>query len=109
MNLEQVKQELLAAKVEIEARLERTHKHIYGKDEPISPNFNEQIKQTENDALVRALEVEGQEELRLIIRALKRLDTGTYLDCGSCGRPIGEQRLQAIPYTDLCINCASDG
>ena len=107
MNLEQIKAELLAVKDEIEARLERTHKHIYHKDEPVSANFSEQIKQTENDVLVKALEDEGQEELKQITRALQRLEAGDYLNCSTCGEAIGEQRLQAIAYTDQCISCAS--
>jgi len=107
MNLEQIKIELLSAKAEIESRLERTHKHIYHKDEPVSANFNEQIKQTENDQLVRALEEEGREELKQIIKALQRLEVGDYLDCSLCGEKIGEKRLQAIPYADQCIGCAS--
>ena len=107
MNLEQIKSELLSAKDEIESRLERTHKHIYHKDEPVSANFSEQIKQTENESLVRALEKEGQEELKQITKALQRLDTGDYLNCSVCGKEIGDQRLQAIPYTDQCIICAS--
>jgi len=107
MNLDEVKANLLAARAEIEARVERTHKHIYQKEEPVSANFNEQIKQTENDELVRALEQEGKEELRLINNALQRLESGDYLVCSSCGEDIGEQRLKAIPYTDRCIGCAS--
>ena len=107
MNLEEVKANLLANKAELEARVERTHKHTFQKDEPVSANFNEQIKQTENDALVRALEQEGLDELRQINNALKRLDEGEYTSCSSCGEEIGEQRLLAIPYTDLCIDCAS--
>ena len=107
MNLDQIKSELLSAKVDIESRLERTHKHIYHKDEPVSANFNEQIKETENDLLVRALEDEGLEELKQITKALQRLNTGEYLDCAACGKEIGEQRLQAIPFTDQCISCAS--
>ena len=107
MDLEQIKSELMSTKAEIESRLERTHKHIYHKDEPVSANFSEQIKQTENDQLVRALEEEGQEELKQINLALKRLEEGEYLECSACGGDIGEQRLLAIPYTSLCINCAS--
>lgn len=108
MNLDEVKANLLKARHEIEARLERTHKHIYQKEEPVSANFNEQIKQTENDQLVRTLEAEGREELRQINRALKRLESGDYIHCSSCGGDIAEQRLLAIPYTDLCIECASN-
>lgn len=107
MNLEEVKASLLAAKAELEARVERTHKHTFLKDEPVSANFSEQIKQTENDALVRALEQEGLDELRQINNALQRLEEDEYTSCSSCGGDIGEQRLLAIPYTDLCIDCAS--
>ena len=106
MNLEQIRSELRSAKAEIESRLERTHKHIYQKDEPVSANFNEQAKETENDPLVRMLDEEGQEELKQINIALKRLDDDEYLNCSHCGSEIGELRLMAIPYTNLCINCA---
>jgi len=107
MNLDEVRANLESKKAEIESRLERTHKHIYQKDEPVSANFSEQIKETENDELVRALEQEGREELRQIIKALQRLDDGEYSQCAGCGETIGSQRLEAVPYTDLCINCAS--
>jgi RNA polymerase-binding protein DksA len=106
MDLEHTKAELLAAKLEIESRMERTHKHIYQKEEPVSHNFSEQIKQTENDQLVRTLDAEGKDELLQIDRALKRVETGDYLQCSKCGEDIGEQRLLAIPYADLCIDCA---
>lgn len=107
MNLDQVKTNLLDKKAEIESRLQRTHKHIFEKEEPVSANFNEQIKETENDELVRALELEGREELRQINKALQRLEQDEYSVCSGCGADIGEERLLAIPYTDLCIVCAS--
>ncbi|MEX0901841.1 MAG: TraR/DksA family transcriptional regulator [Pseudohongiellaceae bacterium] len=107
MNLDTVKAELLEKKAEIEARVERTHKHIYQKDEPVSANFNEQIKQMENDQLVRALELEGLQELRQIRHALERIESGDYLQCTVCGGDIAQARLKAIPYADKCIVCAS--
>jgi len=38
-------------------------------------------------------------------RALRKLDDGTYGTCERCGNPIGEDRLEAIPWTRLCITC----
>ncbi|MHB8840164.1 MAG: TraR/DksA family transcriptional regulator [Candidatus Aquicultor sp.] len=35
--------------------------------------------------------------------ALKRIDEGTYGFCRVCGRPIERERLEALPYADLCI------
>ncbi len=107
MDLDAIKTELLGKKEELESRLERTHKHIFQKDEPVSANFNEQVKQTENDELVMALEVDGLQELAQIKSALQRLEAGEYAQCAHCGEDIGEERLMAIPYTDSCIRCAS--
>ncbi|MHA7135085.1 TraR/DksA family transcriptional regulator [Oerskovia turbata] len=39
--------------------------------------------------------------------ALARLDAGTYGTCETCGRPIGEGRLDARPTARHCIDCAS--
>jgi RNA polymerase-binding protein DksA len=106
MNLLHAKEKLMAAKAELEARLERTHKHLHGKDAPVSPNFHEQVVETGNDQVVQALEQEGLHELRQITRALARLESGDYPYCSKCGTAIGEQRLTAIPYTEHCIKCA---
>lgn len=109
MNSEQAKTQLLGLKAELEARLSRTHKHLYDKDEPVSPKFSEQIKERENDQLVFTLDQEGQHELRQINHALLRIEAGQYFKCSACGTAIGAARLQAIPYTDLCIDCAAQG
>ena len=36
--------------------------------------------------------------------ALERLSAGTYGACEICGRPIGAERLAAIPWARLCID-----
>ncbi len=40
-------------------------------------------------------------------RALFRMEEGSYGVCRECGKPIDEARLEAIPYTRLCIDCAT--
>ena len=37
--------------------------------------------------------------------ALARLDAGTYGRCTSCGKPIAPERLEALPWAELCIDC----
>lgn len=45
-------------------------------------------------------------EMMLQVRhALNRIESGTYGDCESCGRPIGKFRLQAFPRATLCLAC----
>jgi DnaK suppressor protein len=60
------------------------------------------------DTFMRELD-EGLEEnaehiLQEIETALRRIDDGTYGVCVACGRPIGEERLEAVPYATLCID-----
>jgi DnaK suppressor protein len=38
--------------------------------------------------------------------ALKRIQAGSYGRCEECGGPIAKPRLQALPYTPYCIECA---
>lgn len=40
-------------------------------------------------------------------QALARIDNGTYGICTNCGQPIPEERLEAIPWTSLCVTCES--
>jgi len=52
---------------------------------------------------------EGLEEGALqtvdeIDAALRRIEDGSYGVCEICGKPIGEQRLAAIPWARLCID-----
>ena len=43
--------------------------------------------------------------LQAIEEALKRIDKGTYGICRDCGEPIAPARLNAIPWTRVCIAC----
>jgi RNA polymerase-binding protein DksA len=58
---------------------------------------------THDRELDEGLEEGAQQTLAQIDRALARLDDGTYGGCERCGKPIGEERLQARPWATLCI------
>lgn len=40
--------------------------------------------------------------------ALDRLDKGEFGRCQACGAAIDQQRLEAIPYTKRCVQCAAE-
>ena len=42
-------------------------------------------------------------ELDDVEHALRRLDEGSYGICEACGKPIPEERLQALPATRFCL------
>jgi DnaK suppressor protein len=45
------------------------------------------------------------EHLAHIDAALGRVEDGTYGSCENCGRPISPDRLEAMPWATLCIDC----
>ncbi len=46
--------------------------------------------------------------LLMIEKALSRLEAGKYTECESCGADIAVKRLQARPFTHLCIDCMEE-
>ncbi len=49
-----------------------------------------------------------RDKLGAIDEALSRVDDGTYGLCEDCGADIAEGRLQALPFTRLCVSCQGD-
>jgi DnaK suppressor protein len=43
--------------------------------------------------------------LQAIDEALHRIEQGTFGVCRDCGEPIAPARLNAIPWTRVCISC----
>jgi len=43
------------------------------------------------------------DELMELEVAVQRLERGTYGTCQACGRPIGDERLEAMPATRFCV------
>jgi RNA polymerase-binding protein DksA len=54
--------------------------------------------------LDEGLEDGAKETLAEIDAALQRIEDGTYGICEVCGKPIGAERLAAIPWARLCID-----
>jgi RNA polymerase-binding protein DksA len=60
------------------------------------------------EGLDSEIAIAQNEELLLehVEAALERIQARTYGVCQQCGRTIDAQRLQAVPYTSRCIDCA---
>jgi len=59
----------------------------------------------------RMIEMLGSQELKrlkLIESAQTRIKQGKYGHCIKCDRPIPPERLEAIPYALMCIECKSE-
>jgi RNA polymerase-binding protein DksA len=73
------------------------------------PSFDNHPGDAATTTFERELEqtLEGTSEtiLKAIDRALARIEDGTYGTCQRCGQAISEERLEAMPYAELCIDC----
>ena len=50
-----------------------------------------------------------RENLRDVRHALDSVEAGTYGACERCGEQIGFERLEALPWATLCIDCKRRG
>lgn len=57
--------------------------------------------------LLDSLGAKNTERLNMIDSALERIRLGRYGICISCGKEIPKERLEVLPYTVMCVNCAS--
>ena len=106
MNTDKIKQRLEEYQASIVERREKLARHVHHRDEPLPQDFAEQAVEMENDETMRALEDELSEQARDVDNALRRLAEGNYGICTSCGEDIAEQRLEALPATPICFDCA---
>lgn len=47
-------------------------------------------------------------KLQAIEDAVERIDDGTYGECEECEADIAEGRLEAMPFTRLCVTCQAE-
>lgn len=106
MDIQALRQELETRRAEL-LRRARALDHDRRRDAPLPADFAEQAGELENLDVLFALDREGRQQLGMIGRALARMDEGDYETCVRCGNPIGEDRLQALPWADTCVRCAN--
>lgn len=95
---------------ELEAKLKSLYER--GSDiesvlsDPGDSDWEENAVEMENDEAWAVIGDVTKEEIREIRLALQRLERGDYGICESCGNSIPEARLEAVPWTSVCVNCA---
>ncbi|MFN8370715.1 MAG: TraR/DksA C4-type zinc finger protein [Bacteriovoracaceae bacterium] len=97
---------LLNEQEKIIYRIDQLNVDKIRKDEPLDPNLEEQSLSLENIEVVDSLDEISRNKLKQIREALKLIETGKYGVCASCEQLISESRLMAIPYAQICVNCA---
>jgi len=102
-----IRTHLLAILAELDTRLDKITDDVKHSEQPLEQDFSEQAVETENDEVLDALGNATRNEVEKIKLAISRIDAGTYGACSCCGETIKPERLKALPYADLCLQCAT--
>lgn len=107
-------------KTRLEAKRDELRANIAGLTEanpiPTDPIEAGQTPQDFEDIAVDFLETQQEQSilaneqalLTEVLRALKRIDDGTYGRCENCGKLIPEKRLEAIPWAARDVKCEEE-
>ena len=71
----------------------------------------EMEEQAQKEKMALKLEQQDErtrDELKLVNDALVRMEAGAWGVCESCGKDIKEPRLEAVPWTKTCMDCAGE-
>lgn len=73
----------------------------------LSAGLGDHLADTATETFMRELDgglEENADHLLVEVEAaLLRIEEGTFGTCVACGKPIAEERLEAVPYATLCI------
>jgi DnaK suppressor protein len=80
------------------------------RDPMASVSFGKRVGEGTSQAVERITQVDAAKhldaKLRDVERALQKLEEGTYGVCDVGGEPIGQERLEAIPWAVRCVEHA---
>lgn len=102
--------DILVRKTQLEGRLAQLEGRLREIDAELdshqSPDWEELAIEREGDEVLEGEGRAGEAEIVAIRAALDRVANGTYGECVRCGAPIREARLDLLPYTPFCADCA---
>ena len=97
---------------QLEARLSSLERRVAGLESDLrsahSQDWEERASEISGDEVLEGLEGAALDEIAQIQAALKRIKGGEYGVCHNCAKDISPERLAALPFALLCINCAND-
>ena len=102
---------LAARKTQLETRLNALTARLGSIDAELQSHeekdWEEMATAREGDEVLETMGVGSQAEIRSIKAALQRIADGNYGFCVTCGVEIGDARLDLLPATPFCKDCAT--
>jgi DnaK suppressor protein len=103
--LDAVKKNLLVRRHEIVDKLSDAQDQSKMIETDIAQDLADKAESSYTKEFLLSLSNAEREELLQIDAALKRVAKGEYGVCQICQKEIGKKRLNALPWTSLCIEC----
>lgn len=103
VDVNKYKAKLQARLAYLDGRLDNIEDRL---DEQPNQDWDENAAEHEEDEVLEDLGNMGLDEIRGINAALERVKAGTYGECAKCGVDISNARLDVVPQTPFCKDCA---
>jgi RNA polymerase-binding protein DksA len=115
LDTDRFREALLDERKRVEAAIQNLHdenpgtlSEDSGEESAYDNHLADTATETYDRELDYTLEENSEHVLAAIDAALKRIEDGTYGTCTNCGKQIAEERLEALPWATLCIDCQRD-
>jgi RNA polymerase-binding protein DksA len=112
IDVNRFREALLEERERVEAAIQNLHDENPGtlaEDAGEETAYDNHLADTATETYDRELDYTLEENsghvLAEIDAALKRIEEDTYGICTNCGKQINEERLEALPWATLCIDC----
>lgn len=99
--LEQERDELIGQVSDLEAESDVSRWRDGGFDDDPADSGSANLERDR----AQSLSGHARRTLGEVEAALERMDAGEYGTCANCGAAIERERLEALPYATLCMDC----
>ncbi|HUP28034.1 MAG TPA: TraR/DksA C4-type zinc finger protein [Chloroflexia bacterium] len=112
INIEEAKSKLLALRAQLEHDIEMKEQQVGEDGDDLDPNrggvsnhMADDANETSEQATMLTLQQTASRQMAHVDEALARIEEGKYGTCSNCGKPINPDRLEALPFSTLCMDC----
>ncbi len=106
VDLDEVRRRLDADLREVASQHSRIAAHLRNEDRELPDDWPDMAQFMENDEVLELLEERTRHRVESTLRAIARIDDGTYATCTGCGQTISDERLDLLPATPVCASCS---